>query len=160
MWLSGQTQPAPSSRFWDLGFLVGLITKLGQFQFPKVEWKVSENWFWKELCHDLPALPDNSIALLLLLFLPSIWKLSAPWLVSRHPKVKLMGIAMRILANGRHKKWSLIYFCLFLFLWGFSSQNKPRYDCVQHISYVLSPWGWLTTSCDQFCCSSPLGSSV
>lgn len=43
IWLSGQTQPAPSGRFWDLGFLVGLMglnTKLGQFQFPKVGWKV------------------------------------------------------------------------------------------------------------------------
>lgn len=39
IWLSGQTQPAPSGGFRDLGFLVGLmglITEPGQFQFPKV----------------------------------------------------------------------------------------------------------------------------
>jgi len=67
---------------------------------------------------------------------------------------------MRVLANGRHKEWSLFYFCLFLFLWEFSSQNKPSHDCMQRISSVSPRWGWLTPSCDLFCCSSPLGSSV
>lgn len=117
--------------------------------------KFSENWFCEELCSDLPALPGNSIALLLLLFLPSIWKLSAPWLVSRHPK--LMGIAMRVLANGRHKKWSRFYFCLFLFLWRFSSQNKPRYDCVQHISSMLFPLGMTYTKLWSVLLFQPIG---
>lgn len=114
----------------------------------------------KEICSDLPASPDNSTALFLLLSLLSIWKLSASWLVSRHPEVKLMGIAMRFLANGRHKEWSLFYFCLFFFLWEFSSHRKPRYNCMQCISSLFHPKGWLRPSCDLFCCSSLLDSSV
>lgn len=50
IWLSGQTQPAPPGRFWDLGFLVGLmglITKLGQSQFPKVRWNFQKIGFVK-----------------------------------------------------------------------------------------------------------------
>lgn len=100
-------QPALSGRFRDFDQLVGhpgLVTKPCCFQFPKVGKQVSENLTCKEICSDLPASPDNSTALFLLLSLLSIWQLSASWLVSRHPKVKLMGIAMRFLANGRHKE--------------------------------------------------------